>query len=326
MKNLLAHSLLALTAWLMPGAALLAADTAYPSKPVRVVIPWPPGGLVDVAGRIVGEKLQAATGQAFVIENKTGAGGIIGAELVARAAPDGYTVALTTSSLNMNAALGSRMPFDVTNDFEPVAVIAFAPLILVAHPSVGAKSLQELIAAARAKPGKLTYASAGNGSPAHFAGELFKSMSGVDLVHVPYKGAPPAMTDLLAGRVDLLFANATVAIPQLKGGKVVAIATTGAKRFAAAPGIPTMAEAGAPGFEADQWLGYLAPKATPRAVIDRLAAEINKALALDEVRAALAQNGMGAAATGSPAAFGAYLKQDLAKWTGVVKTANIKPE
>lgn len=298
----------------------------YPNKPIRVVVPWPPGGLVDIAGRVVGERLHAALGQPFIIENKPGAGGIIGADQVAKAAPDGYTIVLTTSALNMNAALRSKLPFDVAKDFEPIAVVAYAAAILVVHPALGVSSVKELIALAKTKPGKLTYASAGTGTPAHLSAELFKSMLGLDILHVPYKGAPPAMTDQIAGRVDFHFANAAVALPQIKAGTVRALAVTSAKRFAAVPDVPTMAEAGVPKFEADQWLGYLAPRGTPRAVVERLVAEMNKALSSDEVRATLAQNGMSAAAPATPSEFGAYFKQDLAKWTNVVRVANIQPD
>ncbi len=313
-------------------AALLAALAGplhaqdYPSKPVRVIVPWPPGGLVDLPARIVGEKLQAALGQPFVVENKPGAGGIIGAEQVAKAAPDGYTIALTTSALNMNAALRKSLPFDVTKDFEPVAVVAYAPSVLVVHPSLGVKSVQELIALAKAKPGKLSYASAGPGTPAHLSAELLKSMLGLDVVHVPYKGAPPAMADQIAGRIEFHFANAAVALPQIKASKVRALAVTSSSRFAPLPDVPTMMEAGVPNFEADQWIGYLAPRGTSRAIVERLSAEINKALMQEDIKAALARSGMTAAAAGKPAEFAAYLKQDLAKWAAVVKSANIQPE
>jgi tripartite-type tricarboxylate transporter receptor subunit TctC len=298
----------------------------YPAKPVRIVVPWPPGGLVDIAGRVVGDRLQAALGQPVLIENKPGAGGIIGAEQVAKAAPDGYTIALTTSALNMNAALRAKLPFDVSRDFEPVAAVAYAPAILVVHPSLGVKSVQELVALAKARPGKLSYASAGPGTPAHLLAELFKSMLGLDIVHVPYKGAPPAMTDQIAGRIDFHFANAAVALPQMNAGKVRALAVTSAKRFAAAPDVPTMAEAGVPNFEADQWIGYLAPRGTPPAVIERLRVEVNKALLAEDVRAVLVKNGMSPADSASTREFAAYLKQDLAKWSGVVKSANIQPD
>ena len=298
----------------------------YPAKPIRVVVPWPPGGLVDVAARVVGEKMQAALRQPLIIENKPGAGGVIGADLVAKAAPDGYTLALTTSALNMNAALQQKLPFDVNRDFAPIAVTAYAPSILVVHPSLGVSSVRELIALARSRPGKLTYASAGNGTPAHLSAELLKSMLGLDILHVPYKGAPPAMADQIAGRVDFHFANAAVALPQMSGGKVRPLAITSAQRSSVAPELPTMAEAGVPNFEADQWVGFLAPRGTPPALIERLAAEQARVLALEDVRSTLAKSGMAAATGGTPAEFAAYLRRDLAKWSEVVKSANIKPD
>jgi tripartite-type tricarboxylate transporter receptor subunit TctC len=291
-----------------------------------VIVPWPAGGIVDLAARTVGERLQSALGQTFITDNRAGAGGVTGADVVAKAAPDGHTLVFTTSALNMNAALGGKLPFDVSQDFEPVAVVAYAPGILVAHPGLGVRTTQELIALAKARPGKLSYASAGNGSPAHLSAELFKSMLGLDILHVPYKGAPPAMIDQIAGRVDIQFANPAVALPQIKAGKLVALAVTSTLRFGPLPEVPTMAEAGVPNFEADQWLAYLAPRATPRPVVERLVREINKALAMDEVRATLAQGGMTSAAPATPAEFAAYLKKDLAKWTAVVKTANIQPD
>ena len=308
--------------------ALSAAANAqdYPSKPVRVIVPWPPGGLVDAAGRVVGEKLAAALGQPFVLDNKPGAGGVIGAEQAAKAPADGYTLVLTTSALTMNAALQAKLPFDVLRDFEPIAAAAHTPQVLVAYPGLGFKSVQDLIAAAKARPGRMSYASAGNGSPAHLAGELFKSMLGLDILHVPYKGAPPAMTDQIAGRVDFHFANAAVALPQVRAGKVQGLAVASAQRAPFAPELPTMAEAGVANFEADQWVGYLAPRGTPRAVIERLNAAIGRALSSEDAKALLAQSGMAAAAPATPAQFGAALKADLARWSAVVKSANIRPE
>jgi len=308
------------------GFAQHAGAQAYPAKPVQVVVPWPPGGVVDIAGRVIGPQLQASLGQTFLIDNKPGAGGVIGADLVARARADGYTIALTTSALNMNAALGQKLPFDVARDFVPIAAVAYVPSILVVHPSLGVKSVRDLIATAKAGPGKLTYASAGQGTPAHFSAELFKSMLGLDILHVPYKGAPPAMTDQIAGRVDFHFANAAVALPQVAAGKVRALAVTSSARFSAVPDVPTMAEAGVPNFEADQWIGFLAPRGTPPGLLERLHAAINKALASEEVRATLAKSGMSTAAPATPAQFAAYLEKDLAKWAGVVKAANIKPD
>lgn len=296
----------------------------WPEKSVKVIVPWPPGGIVDAVGRIVGAKLQIALGQTFVIMNRPGAGGIVGAEAVAKAEPDGYTLLLTTSALNMNAALQPNLSFDVLKDFEPVVVATTAPSVLVVHPSLPVKNVRDLIALAKSKPGKLTYASAGNGTPAHLSAELLKTMTGIDAVHVPYKGAPPAMLDQVAGRVDFHFANATVALPQIKAGHVRALAITSRARSPLMPDIPTMAEAGVPGFEASQWVGFLAPRGTPKAIVDRLAVEVNKALARQDVKADLAKQGMDVDGTSTPEAFAKFMKVDLAKWADVVKKAHVK--
>jgi tripartite-type tricarboxylate transporter receptor subunit TctC len=299
----------------------------YPSKPVKVVVPWPPGGLVDIAGRVLGEKLQVALGQPIIVENKPGAGGVIGADVVAKAAPDGHTIALTTSALTMNEALRpGKLPFDLYSSFIPVVVAARAPSVVIVHPSSDINTLQDLIARAKAKPGGLTYASAGNGTPAHLSAELFKTRLGLDIVHVPYKGAPPAMADQIAGRIDFHFANAAVALPQIRAGRVRPLAVTSAERSEMFPNVPTMAEAGVPNFEADQWIGYLAPAGTPQAIVERLAAEVNKALALPDVRSALQKSGMLADGGSTPESFAAYLRQDHSRWTDVVKAANIKAD
>lgn len=313
----------ALIAGLLP---LSAPAQDYPVKPVRMIVPWPAGGLVDIAARTVGKELQASMGQPFVIDNKAGAGGVIGADMVAKAAPDGYTLALTTSALNMNAALGQKLPFDVPSDFVPVAVVAYAPAVVVVNVGLAAKSVQELTALARARPGKLSYASAGIGSPAHLATELYKSTMGLDIAHIPYKGAPQAITDLIAGHVDILFANAAVALPQIRAGSVRAIAVTGAERFSALPDLPTMAESGVKDFEADQWLGILAPRATTPAILQRLRTEVDRALRSEALRTALAASGMSVAQVATLEQSSAYLRADLIKWTEVVRRAQIKAD
>jgi tripartite-type tricarboxylate transporter receptor subunit TctC len=325
MKHLFRSSLCALT--LLAAAAFAPAHgQEYPDKPVRLIVPWPAGGLVDIAARLVGTSLQTSLGQPFVVENRPGAGGAIGADAVAKSPPDGYTLVLTTSALNMNAALKRTPGFSIANEFVPVAPVAYAPSVLVVRNALGVKTVAELIALARAKPGKLTYASAGPGSPAHLYGELFKSMAKVEMLHVPYKGAPQAMSDLMAGEVDLLFANAAVALPQLKGDRVRALAVTSVQRFAAAPELPTLVESGLPAFEADQWLGILAPRGTPPAVLQRLRTAIAQALARDEVRAKLSQSGMSAAAAATPAEFTAALNREFDTWQALVKSANLKAE
>ena len=325
MKKIAAAMLCAGTV-ILSGAGLPCQAQEFPARPVRVVVPWPPGGLVDVAARVVAKELHASTGQPFVVDNKPGAGGVIGADMVAKAAPDGYTLTLTTSALNMNAALGQKLPFDAAADFAPIAAVAYAPSIVVIHPAVNARTVQELVALARSRPGKLTYASAGIGSPAHLSAELFKSIMGLDILHVPFRGAPQAIAEVMAGRVDLLFANATVALPQIKAATVRPLAVTGAQRFSAASDLPTMVEAGVRDFEADQWLGIFAPRGTPGAVLGRLRAEIDKALGSDEVRAALARSGMTAASVASAEQFATYVREDLAKWKEVVRKAAIKAE
>ena len=298
----------------------------YPDHPVRVVVPWPPGGLVDIAGRAAVKTLQSSLAQPFIIDNKVGAGGNLGSDAVAKSPADGYTLMLTTSALNINAALRLAQPTEVTSEFAPIALLAWAPSVLVASPALGVSSVQELIALAKSKPGKLTYASSGVGSPAHLSGELFKFMTGIDLLHVPYKGAPQAITDLISGQVDLLFAPTTVAVPQIKAGKVRPLAVTSAQRFKGLPDLPTMQEAGVPKFEADQWLGFFAPPGTPTSVQVLLRNEIEKAVGNGEVRAILEQNGMSPAVVGTQAEFAAFLKQDREKWIRIVKSANIPRE
>jgi tripartite-type tricarboxylate transporter receptor subunit TctC len=298
----------------------------YPDRPVRLVVPWPAGGLVDIAGRVVVKAVEPSFGQPFIVDNKVGAGGNIGADSVAKANADGYTLMLTTSALNINAALRSAQPTEVTSEFAPIALLAWAPSVLVASPKLGVASVQELISLAKLKPGKLTYASSGIGSPAHLSAELFKFMTGVDLLHVPYKGAPQALTDLISGEVDLLFAPTTVAMPQIKVGKVRPLAVTSAKRFKALPDLPTMQEAGVPKFEADQWLGIFAPPGTPQSVQVLLRNEFNKAVGKSEVQAILEQNGMSAAVVATQTEFAAFLKQDREKWVRLVKSANIPRE
>ena len=306
--------------------AVSAGAQTYPSKPIRVVVPWPAGGLVDVAARQLGQRMQNTLGQPLVIENKVGAGGNIGADLVAKSAADGHTLLFTTSALTINAALRSTMPFDPVKDFERVAMVAYAPAVLVVNPNSSIRSLDDLVKAARSQPGKLSYASAGVGSPAHLMSELFKSRQNIFVVHIPYTGAPAAMNDQIAGRIDFQFANAAVALPQVKAGKVRAIAVTSTQRLSGLPDVPTMAEAGMKEFEIQQWIGLMAPQGTPAAVVNRLVSEVNTVLALNEFGQALSSSGTNSAKPGKAADFDAYFKQDLAQWVGVVKAADIKPE
>jgi tripartite-type tricarboxylate transporter receptor subunit TctC len=323
-KALAVAALAAATIALAAGP-VLAADP-YPAHPVKIVVPWPAGGLVDIVGRNVGEKLGAALGKPVIVENKLGAGGSIGADAVAKAAPDGHTLLLSTTALNMNAALGTKTPFDVLEDFVPIANAAFAPNILVVHPSLTAKTIGELIALLKKEPGKHTFGSAGIGSPAHFAAELFGSKAGFEAVHVPYKGAPAAMLDQIAGRIDFHFANAAIALPQIQAGKVRPLAITSSTRSPLLPDVPTLAESGVPGYVADQWIGFLAPAGTPASIVERLASEISKAIAQDDVRAALSKRGMVVDTGGTPAQFRAYIREDHQKWNDLAKTAGLKAE
>lgn len=308
-------------------ASCLPAFAAWPDRPVKVVVPWPTGGVVDIPARLVAGKLQQALGQTFVIDNKLGAGGAIGADSVAKAAPDGLTLCVTTSAMCINKALGIKQPFDPIADFEPIALFATAPTILVVTPSKGIQSVADLVRRAREQPGKLNFGSAGNGSPAHLAGEWFKAHFKVDVVHVPYKGAPAAMIDQVAGLIDFQFANAAVALPQIRAGKVMPLAVASPHPVGFLPDVPTMDKSGAPGFDTDQWIGLLAPAGTPRDIVSRLAAETAAALRIDEVRAGMEKNGIVVADSGgTPETFRKIIAGDLARWTKVVQTANIKVE
>ena len=302
------------------------AQTQYPDKPIHVVIPWPAGGIADVVLRAMQEPLQKALGQPIIIENKAGAGGTIGDDAVAKAAPDGYTLLFTSSALNMNVALGRKLPYDADRDFVPVVNVASAPMILVAYPGLGVKTVKDLVTMAKAKPGKLTFASAGNGSPAHFTAEMFRAATGIDVVHVPYRGSPQAMVDQMAGRVDFHFANSVAAIPQVNAGKVVALGVTSSKRLKVAPGIPTMAEAGVPDFHASQWEAFLAPRGTPQAIVDKIASAVDQVLAQPNVVAALEPFAIEVDGKSTPQSFAALMKSDRTMWIEVAKQANIKVE
>ncbi|NYT86418.1 Bug family tripartite tricarboxylate transporter substrate binding protein [Pollutimonas harenae] len=306
-------------------ASAPAQAASFPERPVRVVVPWPAGGLVDLLARSVAEKAQASLGVSMIVENKPGAGGAIGASEVARAAPDGYTIMLTTSAMNMNAAIRKGLTYDVEKSFVPIAVAAYTSLILVTSPD-GPDSVQALINKAQEQPGQLSYASAGIGTPGHFAGEMLKSAQNINVVHVPYKGGPPAMVDQISGRVDYHFANAVVALPQLNGGKIKALAVASANRVPQLPDVPTMAEAGVKGFNLDQWLGYLAPAGTPSDVTATLHKAIVAAAQDKDLQAALVNNGMSAADPMSSEAFKSYLSEDFAKWKSVAKASDIHLE
>lgn len=302
------------------------AQAAYPDRPVRIIVPFPPGGPADALARLAADKLGQSLGKPFVVDNKVGAGGNIGMELGARAAPDGYTLTLApVGNLTVAPALYAKLPYDPAKDFAPITVLAAVPNVLIVHPSVPAKTLAELIALAKAKPGTLNYASPGNGSIPHLAGELLKRSAGLDIVHVPFNGVAPATNAVLAGDVQIFFAQSSAALPQWRAGKVVALGVATRKRLASAPELPTIAEQGLPDFEATSWYALVAPAGTPAAIIDRLHVEIVRALALPDVREKIAA--LGAEAVGnSPTEFAAMQRAEAARWTRLAKEANIRAD
>lgn len=297
----------------------------YPTRAVRIVVPFATGGPADVYARFIGQRLQAALGQPFVIENKPGAGAITGTQEAAQAAPDGYTLLMMSNTHTVNETLIANRPYQLMRDFAPVAPVNYSDLLLVVHPSLAANSVGELLALAKGKPGQLNYASSGNGTPYHMAGELFKSMAGINVVHVPYKGSSGARTDVLAGHVQLMFDAVTAMAPQVKAGKVRALATTGKTRSSILPEVPTVAEAGVPGYEAVIWLGLMAPAKTPPAVLRKLNAEVAKIVARPEVQQEWAAQGAVPLTMGVDD-FDKYLRADIDKWAQIVRSAGIKAE
>jgi tripartite-type tricarboxylate transporter receptor subunit TctC len=298
----------------------------YPSKPIRLVVPFAAGGATDVLARLVGERLTASLGQQVVVDNRPGAGGNIGSDIVARAEPDGYTILMGAVGTHaINPSLYPKMPYDPVKDFAPVTLVASVPNVLVVNPEVPANSVQELIDLAKAKPGELNFASSGNGTSIHLSGELFKAMTGTDIVHVPYKGSGPAVTDLLGGQVQMMFDNMPSSLPHVKAGKLRALGVTSAKRSPALPEVPTIAEAGVPGYDATSWFGILAPAGTPEPVVTRLQGAIVQALGEPEMRQRMAD--LGAEPVGdTPAEFGQFITAELAKWAKVVNDAGVKLE
>jgi tripartite-type tricarboxylate transporter receptor subunit TctC len=297
----------------------------YPSKPIRVVVPFPPGGGTDIVARTVTPKMAEILGQPFVIENRAGAGGNIGTEAVAKSPADGYTLLVASASTAINTTLVPSLSWAFPRDFAPVVLMVVNNHLLAAHPSVPANNVRELLALAKAKPGQVTYASYGSGSSAHLTAELFKLMAGVDLLHVPYKGAAPAVNDLLGGQVNIIFADVAAMLSHLKSGKLKPLGIGSAKRFEGLPDVPSIAESGVPGFEAGGFLGLVAPAGTPPAVIQALNAAAQKSLALPEVRDRL----LGLASPpvgGTPEQFAAHIKREIDKWARVIRAANIKPE
>jgi tripartite-type tricarboxylate transporter receptor subunit TctC len=295
----------------------------YPSRPVKIVVPFAAGGPADVYARFLAQRLQDAMGQPFVVEDRPGGGSVVGTEVVAKSPADGYTLLLMSNTHTVNESLMPQKPFQLMRDFTPVAPINYSDLVLVVNPSVPAKSLQELIAMAKAQPGKLNYASSGPGTPYHMAGELFKAMAGLDIVHVPYKESSGARTGVLGGQVEMMFDAVTVMNEHVKAGKVRALATSGKARSSVMPDVPTLAEAGVPGYEAVIWLGLIAPKNTPPAIVNRLNAEITKIVARPDVQAEWAKQGASAMSM-TPAAFERYLADDIVKWERIVKVSGAR--
>jgi tripartite-type tricarboxylate transporter receptor subunit TctC len=297
----------------------------YPSRPVKIVVPFAAGGPADVYARFLAQRLQDAMGQPFVVEDRPGGGSVVGSELVAKSAPDGYTLLLMSNTHTVNESLMPNKPFQLMRDFAPIAPINYSDLVLVVNPAVPAKTLPELVALAKAQPGKLNYASSGPGTPYHMAGELFKAMAGLDIVHVPYKESSGARTGVLGGQVEMMFDAVTVMNEHVKAGKVRALATSGKTRSPVMPNVPTLAEAGVPGYEAVIWLGIIAPKNTPPAIVDRLNAEITKIVARADVQAEWARQGA-VPMTMTPQAFERYLADDIVKWERIVKVSGARAD
>jgi tripartite-type tricarboxylate transporter receptor subunit TctC len=314
---------LGLVATTLAGLVLPAGAQDYPTKPVRIVVPFAAGGPADVFARQLAQYLSESLKQSFVVEDQPGAGSIIGTNAVAHAAPDGYTLLMMSNTHTTNESLVPTKPFALMRDFVPVSPVNYSDLVMVVHPAVPAKDLKEFIALAKSKTGGLNYASSGTGTPYHMAGELFKSMSHTDIQHVPYRGSSGARNDVIGGQVQMMFDAITTMAPNVQAGQVRALGTTGEKRSTVLPDVPTVAEAGVPGYEATIWLGIMAPKGTPQAIVDKLNAEIRKVVNAPAVKETWAKQGA-VPMNMTPAEFGAYLEKDIVKWANVVKTANIK--
>ena len=317
----------ALAVWglalVLPVRPSLAED--YPARPVHLIVPFAAGGPADVYARVVGQYLSESLKQPFVVEDRPGAGSIIGTDAVAKSAPDGYTLLIMSNTHTTNESLFAHKPFELMRDFVAVAPINYSDLVLVVHPSVPVNSLKELIALAKSKPGGLNYASSGPGTPYHMAGELFKAMSGTDIVHVAYKGSSGARNDILGGQVQMMFDAITTMAPNVRAGQVKALGTTGDKRSSVLPDVPTIAEAGVPGYEATIWLGIMAPKGTPQAIVDKLNAEVSKVVNIPDLKKQWAVQGAEPMVM-TPTQFDAYLRKDIDKWANVVKISGAKVE
>ena len=305
--------------------ATFAAAQNYPNRPIRIVAPFPAGGGIDIVARALGQRMSSALGQSMIIDNRAGADGMIGTEQVAKATPDGYTLLISsTGPMVINAALNRKMPYDTVRDFAPITLVVVQPLCLVVHPSLPVKSVKELVALAKARPGQLNYGSGGVGNGAHLAGELFKTATAIDIVHVPYKGAAPAVVDLLAGQVQIMLNSIPVLLPQIRAGKLRALAVGSSQRMAIMQDTPTMLEAGVAKFDANSWYGFFAQAGTPKEIVAKLNTEAAKILRGEELRNYFSQQGADAIGN-SPEEFSAHIRAELAKWALAVKTANVQP-
>jgi tripartite-type tricarboxylate transporter receptor subunit TctC len=317
-RDLLAASLLAV-AFAAPAAA-----QNFPAKPIKLICPFPPAGAVDIASRAIAHEMTKSLGQTVAVENKPGAGGNLGAEAAARSAPDGYTLFMSTSGIQaINPALYAKMPVDVNKELAPVAPLVSLNNVLVLNPGVKANSVKEVIALAKAEPGRLAYASSGNGTSIHMSGAMFTQMTGIDMIHIPYKGSGPAVTDLLAGQVQMMFDNIPSSLPHIKAGKLRALATTGAKRDPALPDLPTIAEAGVPGYESGVWFGLMVPAGTPKDIVARLNAEAVKGANSPEFQKRMKDLGYNII-PGSPEVMAEMIKAEIARWTPIVKASGAK--
>ncbi len=306
-------------------AAAAAQAQTWPSKPVRYVVPFPPAGATDITARIIADKISGPLGQSVVVENRPGAAGNVGSEFAAKSAPDGYTMLQVTVAQSISATLYAKLNYDLEKDLAPAAMVALVPNVMIVNPSLPAKSVVEFIALAKAKPGKINFASSGSGTSIHMSAEMFKMLTGVDIVHIPYKGSGPALADLLGGQVDVMFDNLTSSIGHIRGGKLRALAVTTVTRYPELPDVPTMQEAGVAGYEATAWFGIMVPKGTPRNIIMRINSEVNKALAQVDVKEKLAQQGA-LARSWTPEEFGSFIHNEVVKWARVVKASGAKVE
>lgn len=321
---------LALVATLATGALLAPvlgqAQGTYPNKPIHIVVPFPPGGSTDVLARRIGDKLASAWGQPVVVDNRAGAGGTVGADYVAKSAPDGYTLLMGVTGSNAIAqALYAKLPYDVVKDFAPVSMVVSAPLVLAVNPDVKVRTAQEFLALAKSKPGGLSYGSAGNGTSMHLTGEMYKQAAGVSMVHIPYRGSAGMLTDLMSGQIQATFGDVLVLMPQIQAGKLRALAVTSKTRHPMLPDVPTLDEAGLKGFEALSWQGLFAPAGTPPEVVEKLSAEVNKAVRSPDVREYFASRGFIVEGT-TPAAFKALIEAEVKKWTPIVKYSGARAD